>query len=54
MIDFVRTPPFLRITLLVVMATMHFHIAQTGLFWETFFMHLGGSRKQFGTNEKLS
>ena len=33
MIDFVGKPPFLRITLRVAMATMHFHIlAQTGLF----------------------
>ena len=54
MINFVRTPPFLRIALLVVMATMHFHIAQTGLFLGNIFMDLGGSRKQFGTDEKLS
>ena len=32
MIDCVRTSPSLRRALLVVMATMHFHIAQTGLF----------------------
>ena len=32
MIDFVRTPPFLRIALLVVMATMRFHIDKIGLF----------------------
>ena len=32
MIDFVGTPPFLGIALRVAMVTMHFHIAQTGLF----------------------
>ena len=32
MIDFVGTPLFLRITLRVAMATIHFHIAKTGLF----------------------
>ena len=36
MIDFVDTPPFLRIALQVVMATMHFHIAQSGLFMGQF------------------
>ena len=30
---FVGTLPFLRIALRVAMATMHFHIAQTGLFF---------------------
>ena len=34
MIDFVDTPPFLRIALRVAMATMHFHIARTNLFLE--------------------
>ena len=33
MIDFVGTPPFERIALRVAMVTMHFHIAQTGLFF---------------------
>ena len=37
MIDFVDTPPFLRIALRVAMATMHFHIAQTNLFLEELF-----------------
>ena len=38
MIDFVDASPFLRIALRVAMATMHVHIlAQTGLFWGTFF-----------------
>ena len=36
MIDFVGIPPFLRIALRVAMAAMHFHIAQAGLFLETF------------------
>ena len=36
MIDFVNAHPFLRIALQVVMATMHFHIAQTGLFMGNF------------------
>ena len=36
MIDFVGTPPFFKIALWVTMETMHFHIAQTGLFLETF------------------
>ena len=37
MIDFVDTPPFLRTALQVAMATMHFHIAKTGLFMQNFF-----------------
>ena len=41
MIDFVDTIPFLRIALQVAMATMHFHIAQTGLFMQNFF-HIQG------------
>ena len=40
MIDFVDIPPFLSIALSVAMATMHFHIAQTGLFFETLFFLL--------------
>ena len=32
MIDFVGTPPFLRMALRVAMVTMHFHKARTGLF----------------------
>ena len=54
MIDFVCTPPFLRITLRVAMVTMHFHIAQTGFFREQFCSHFGYPREQFGTNDKLS
>ena len=46
MIDFVGESPFLRITLRVVMATMHFHIAKTGLFLENIlFYALRGSRE---------
>ena len=37
MIDFVNTPQLLRIALQVAMATMHFHIAKTGLFIGFFF-----------------
>ena len=37
MIDFVGTPPFLRMALRVAMVTMHLHIARTGLFLGTFF-----------------
>ena len=54
MIDFVDTPPFLRIALQVAMATMHFQIAKTGLFMRIFFSHSGGPREQFNTNSKLS
>ena len=55
MIDFVCTPPFLGIALQVAMVTMHFHIAQTALFfWEQCFSHSVYSREQIGTNEKLS
>ena len=42
MIDFVDTPPFLRIALRVAMATMHFHIAQTNLFLEEQFFRIYG------------
>ena len=41
MVDFVGTPPFLRITLQVAILTMHFHIAQAGLFLGIFFRILG-------------
>ena len=52
MIDFVDTPQYLRIALHVAMATMHFHIAQTGLFMGIFAFR--GPSEQFGTNSKLS
>ena len=55
MIDFVGKSLFLRIRLRVVMATMHFHIAQTGLFLENIlFYAFRGFQVTFGTNEKLS
>ena len=41
MIDFVGTPPFLRMALRVAMVAMHFHTALTGLFLGTFFSHSG-------------
>ena len=44
MIDFVDTSPFLRIALQVAMATMHFHIAQTGLFMGKVFSAFRGSK----------
>ena len=53
MIDFVDTTPFLRIALQVVMATMHFHIAQTGLFLGVLFSHIRGPREKFGANLKI-
>ena len=55
MIDFVGITPFLRIALRFPMATMNFHIAQTGLFLgNIFFSHSGDPREQFSTHEKLS
>ena len=42
MIDFEGTPPFLRIALRVAMATMHYHIVQTGLFLGALFLHTLG------------
>ena len=50
MIDFVSTSPSLRKALLVVMISMHFHIARTSLFIGNFFSHSGGPREQFFTN----
>ena len=52
MIDFVGTSPSLRKALCVVMATMHFNIAQTGLLMGIFFTFRAW--EQFGTNSKLS
>ena len=54
MIDFVGISPFSRIALRIAMATMHFHIAQTGLFLGKFCFALGDPRKQLITHEKLS
>ena len=44
MIDFVDTSLFLRIALhvQVAVATMHFHMAQTGLLMGNCLSHLGG------------
>ena len=44
MIDFVGIPQLLRLALQVAMATMHFHIAQTGL--ESLFLPLGCPNEQ--------
>ena len=54
MIDFVGAPPFLGITLRVAMITMHFHIAQTGLFWGNVVFRILGITVFWGTgtNEK--
>ena len=38
MIDFVGTSPTLRKALWVAMATMHFHVAQSGLFMGIFWI----------------
>ena len=54
MIHSVCSTPFLGIALRVAMVTMHFHIAQSGLFLGTFFSHTGYSSEQIGTNEKMS
>ena len=55
MIDFVGNPQFLRIALRVVMAIMHFHIAQTGLFLgNVLFYAFKGFQGTFGTNENLA
>ena len=53
MIDFVGTPPFLRMALRVAMLTMHFHKARTGLLLMEHFLAFRGPREQFGTNERL-
>ena len=42
MIDFVDTPPFLRMALRVAMVAMHFHIAQTSLFLRNMFSSHSG------------
>ena len=47
MIDFVNTPSFLRIALQVAMATVHFHIAQTGLFMGICFAFSGSQETIF-------
>ena len=49
MFDFMATPHLLRITLWVVKETMHFHIAQTGLYFRTTFIFalMGPSKPGF-------
>ena len=42
MIDFVGTPPFLRMALRVAMVTKHFHNARTGLFLRNIFFSIQG------------
>ena len=54
MIDFVDTPPFLRIALQVFMATMHFHIDPNWFIYVDFYSHTEAHREQFCTNSKLS
>ena len=51
MIDFVGTPPFLRMALRVAMVTIHFHIAPTGLLFRNTSFSFMGPREQFGTND---
>ena len=54
MTDF-RYTPYLRSAHPIAMETMHFHIAQTNIFWGTkIFLHLGGPNEHHGTHEKLS
>ena len=54
MSTFVGITPFSN-PLWVSMETMHFHIAQTKMFFKnTFVSQSGGPNKQFGTHEKLS
>ena len=50
---FVGIPPFSNLQW-VAIETMHFHIAQTKFFEDTFVLHPGGPNEQFFTNEKLS
>ena len=54
MFDFAGSPPFVGIALRVAMVTMHFLIAQTGLFLGNIvFRMLGIPGNKFCTNEKL-
>ena len=53
MIDFVGTPPFLRIELRVAMVTAFSH-SPNRLYFRNIFSHSGYPREQFGTTEKLS
>ena len=53
MINLVGRSPSLRKLSWVAMASMHFHIAKTGLFMGIFFS-FRGPREHFGANSKLS
>ena len=50
MSTFVGISPFSN----ALWVVMHFHIAHTKFFTDTFVSHPGGPNEQFGTNEKLS
>ena len=52
MSTFVGIPPFSN-PLWVAMETMHFYIAQTNFFEDTFDSHPGSLIEQFGTHDKL-
>ena len=45
MIDFVGIPPLLRIALQVAMATMHFRIVQTGLYFRNIVFCFKGTQE---------
>ena len=51
--NFVGKPPFLN-SLWVAIETMHFHIAHTIFFKDTFVSHSLCPNEQFGTHEKMS
>ena len=53
-IEFVGISPFLRFTLQVAMATMHFHKAKICVSFKNTFSYLGGPKEQFGNGKKLS
>ena len=58
MTEFLGTRPYLRSALWVAMETMHFHIAQTNIFWGTKYFCKGGGvgapNEHYGTHKKLS
>ena len=49
--EFAGIVPFLRLALGFGMKTVHFYIAQTGLFLGQLVFAFGGHDKQFGTHE---
>ena len=54
MSTFVGTSPFFRMALCVALVTMHFHIAQIGLFLRAiFFPHLGVSQNNLTHNKSF-